>query len=121
MQIYSSPIHQFKKKKKLLENSQNLAPFQSESASIASTSFNSTYSIHSVIDSDHIATNVDFSDSDEIGADISKSLIPIADDTDLQKNLGACFMKHNASHALIKDILKILNPYHSLPNDAVPY
>ncbi|GBO16568.1 hypothetical protein AVEN_250828-1 [Araneus ventricosus] len=115
LQLPHSPVS---KKIKLLENSQNLAPFQSESASTPSTSFNSTYSIHSVIDSDHIATSVDFSDSDEIGADVSKSLIPIADDTDLQKNLGACFIKHNASHALINDILKILKPYHSLPNDA---
>ncbi|GBN06556.1 hypothetical protein AVEN_112952-1, partial [Araneus ventricosus] len=115
LQLPHSPVS---KEIKLLENSQNLAPFQSESASTPSTSFNSTYSIHSVIDSDHLATSVDFSDRDEIGADVSKSLILIADDTDLKKNLGVCFIKHNASHALINDILKILKPYHSLPNDA---
>ncbi|GBM56504.1 hypothetical protein AVEN_110523-1 [Araneus ventricosus] len=82
LQFPHSPVS---KKIKLLKNSQNFTPVQSESASIPSTSFNSTYSIHSVIDSDHIATSVDFSDSDELGADISKSLIPIADDTYLQK------------------------------------
>lgn len=36
----------------------------------------------------------------------------------LQVQLRQCFIKHNATHALINDVLNILKTYHNLPCDA---
>ncbi|KAF8784478.1 hypothetical protein HNY73_010152 [Argiope bruennichi] len=62
------------------------------------------------------------SDSYSTSSEIEESILIIPDkstyDMDLQKQLSACFMKHNTTHALINDLLHILKPHYALPNDA---
>lgn len=106
-QLPPSPI---RKKIKLSEALQNpVAPVESEISFSFLSSSDSDNNSQSVIDSD-----ISSSETRSITLDCN----PLANDKNLQGQLGACFLKHNASHALINDILSILKPFHSLPSDA---